>query len=336
MVTIYRNYVEARRKQVNTTSTTTGPTSTNTTLPFTLSELGLETAASDDYHRRVLQNSVSNGASKCTIKRNVTLHGGHLPNGPKRIKDIPTPAACCARCSFLEDCEAWSWSRVTKVCYPRAAEGWRSVSSKDHVSGFPKKNQPPASPPPPPKRRVTKPAKTPTASAASPSSSPSSSSSFSDSGTLLWQGKLTVGDHQLKRGFAGEVKQVVKANNKVVISDPTGLSTDPVIKTIYNQVRLFILVNSNCIIWINYCEFVFYSLQGCWSPQQACGGGALFYVYPVNKEASIGEAARLEYEVYFHDNFTFNKGGKLPGFMGGDPGCGGGADAGEKHCWSGK
>lgn len=76
-------------------------------------------------------------------------------------------------------------------------------------------------------------------------------------------------------------------------------------------------------------------LQGCWSPKQACGGGALFYAWPEKRESSIGEAARLEYEVYFPTDFTWKKGGKLPGFLGGDIGCSGGADAGKKHCWSG-
>jgi hypothetical protein len=82
---------------------------------------------------------------------------------------------------------------------------------------------------------VTKPPK-----AKSPTSS--TSSSFQRlppvSGSLFWQGKLTVGDHQLKRGFAGEVKTVKKANNKVVIIDPTGLSNDAVIKTRYKKVSL--------------------------------------------------------------------------------------------------
>jgi hypothetical protein len=128
------------------------------------------------------------------------------------------------------------------MCYPRAAEGWRSVSSKDHVSGFIKPIDPPASPPPPPpKRRVTKPSK----GSKKPSSTPSTFSSTPSSasfGTLFWEGKLTVGDHQLKRGFAGEIKTVEKANNKVVILDPTGLSNDTVIKTSYKRVRNFVLL----------------------------------------------------------------------------------------------
>lgn len=60
----------------------------NTTLPFSLRELGLD-KTSNEYRRRVLQAKVSSKTRKCRIKRNVTLHGGHLPYGPKRIRNIP-------------------------------------------------------------------------------------------------------------------------------------------------------------------------------------------------------------------------------------------------------
>lgn len=50
-------------------------------------------------------------------------------------------------------------------------------------------------------------------------------------------------------------------------------------------------------------------LQGCWSPSEDCGGGALFYAYPQGEGASMGEEARLEYEVYFPAGFTWVKGG---------------------------
>ena len=60
----------------------------NTTLPFSLQELGLDENSNEHYNRRVLLTTVSSGTATCTIKRNVTLHGGHLPNGPRRIKDI--------------------------------------------------------------------------------------------------------------------------------------------------------------------------------------------------------------------------------------------------------
>jgi len=60
----------------------------NTTLPFSLRELGLD-KTSNEYQRRVLQAKVSSKTHRCRIKRNVTLHGGHLPYGPKRIRNIP-------------------------------------------------------------------------------------------------------------------------------------------------------------------------------------------------------------------------------------------------------
>ncbi len=62
----------------------------------------------------------------------------------------------------------------------------------------------------------------------------------------------------------------------------------------------------------------------------------MFYAWPESSVKHIGDAARLEYEVYFPENFPFIKGGKLPGFLGGDSGCGGGVDAAAKGCWSGK
>jgi hypothetical protein len=139
------------------------------------------------------------------------------------------------------------------MCYPRAAEGWTSVTSKDHVSGFKKTagDALPPSSPPPAKQKLTKPSKTRPSTSPSPSSSPSTTTSDA-SGTLIWQGKLTVGDHQLKRGFAGEVQTVEKANNKVVIADPTGFSNDTVIKTTYNKVRR-----------IYFIEFMHYSVKKC-------------------------------------------------------------------------
>jgi hypothetical protein len=99
LVTIYKSDqnpdLGSKHLDEATTTTTTAVTapapsggSSNTTLPFTLRELGLE-KTTDEYHRRVLQATVSSGAAKCTIRRNVTLHGGHLPHGPRRIKDIP-------------------------------------------------------------------------------------------------------------------------------------------------------------------------------------------------------------------------------------------------------
>jgi hypothetical protein len=100
--------------------------------------------------------------------------------------------------------------------------------------------------------------------------------------------------------------------------------------------------------------------QGFWSPQS--GGGSLFYAWPHGKAAGIGEAARLEYEVFFPEGFPWVKGGcsfraraadagqqhsaptnprallpaggKLPGLLGGDTGCSGGASA--EDCFSGE
>lgn len=72
---------------------------------------------------------------------------------------------------------------------------------------------------------------------------------------------------------------------------------------------------------------------GSWSPGSAKPGGVLFYTYPTKTSPSeksyplSQDGATLEYEVYFPLEFEWVKGGKLPGFMGGDSngiGCGGG------------
>lgn len=76
--------------------------------------------------------------------------------------------------------------------------------------------------------------------------------------------------------------------------------------------------------------------QGCWSPESDCNSGTLFYAWPYGQNKSIGEYARLEYDVYFPSDFTWVKGGKLPGFTGAVLGCSGGADAASKGCWSGE
>jgi len=47
----------------------------------------------------------------------------------------------------------------------------------------------------------------------------------------------------------------------------------------------------------------------------------------------LGDAVRLEYQVFFPENFPWVKGGKLPGIIGGRTGCGGGDDAND--CFSG-
>ena len=125
-----------------------------------------------------------------------------------------------------------------------------------------------------------------------------------------WEPQLTIGDDGLSKDFAKYIKTSSGSDNKYVVKDPTGASCDPVIKTVYPK--------------------------GCWSPSSNCNGGALFYAYPEGKSGSIGEAARLEYEVYFPKGFPWVKGGKLPGLNGGASGCGGGASADKKKCFSGE
>jgi len=74
-------------------------------------------------------------------------------------------------------------------------------------------------------------------------------------------------------------------------------------------------------------------LKGLWSPGQS-GGGTLFFAWPQGKDANFGDSIRLEYDVYFQENFPWVKGGKLPGIIGGETGCGGGSD--KDDCFSGE
>lgn len=130
----------------------------------------------------------------------------------------------------------------------------------------------------------------------------------SDDGmNLIWKPTLHIGDHALQNGFAKETKSTPTADYKYVIADPTDPGSDtPVVKVEY--------------------------LKGRWAPNEGPGGGVLFYAWPNGREGNIGDDVRLEYEVYFPDGFTFNKGGKLPGLQGGSTGCGGGASA--EKCFS--
>lgn len=60
----------------------------------------------------------------------------------------------------------------------------------------------------------------------------------------------------------------------------------------------------------------------------------MFNAWPYGSDKHIGKTARLEYEVFFPNNFPFVKGGKLPGLAGGQAGeCGGGEHSND--CWSG-
>lgn len=75
------------------------------------------------------------------------------------------------------------------------------------------------------------------------------------------------------------------------------------------------------------------NIQGRWSPGQGEGGGVLFFAWPKGKGKTLGDTVRLEYQVYFPQDFPWVKGGKLPGIIGGKTGCGGGDDADD--CFSG-
>ncbi|KAH8929198.1 polysaccharide lyase family 14 protein [Atractiella rhizophila] len=59
-------------------------------------------------------------------------------------------------------------------------------------------------------------------------------------------------------------------------------------------------------------------------------GGAGFYSQPLNLSNAV--EVTLSYRVFFPANFSFEKGGKLPGLYGGHPSCSGGRDS--ESCFS--
>lgn len=69
---------------------------------------------------------------------------------------------------------------------------------------------------------------------------------------------------------------------------------------------------------------------GSVNPGSRPRGGADFYAAPL--DLSEAKNVTLEYEVFFPANFSFVKGGKLPGLYGGHEGCSGGDDA--EGCFS--
>ena len=209
-------------------------------------------------------------SSQCTIEENVAYVGATLANADgtsMRIKGVQSAADCCGQCACIDGCLAWSWSKTTKICYPKSGSGYTRDPMRSGIySGAiidPKVK-------------------------------------YYAKGTKIWQPSLTVGEHALK-SFGKDTSTNDRANNKHVVKDPTCSSDEPVVRAIYQE--------------------------GRWSPGQGEGGGVLFFAWPNGKDVSLGDTVRLEYEVYFPENFEWVKGGKLPGIIGGKTGCGGGDDA---------
>ena len=188
----------------------------NITLPFSLEELGLQAMdnhASKGSSRRRLMAATTSGV--CRARNNINFSGGGL-NGGARIKDVQTAAGCCTKCLRTIGCEAWTWSSKTKICYPKGPVGWTATPLRGSVSGVVQRPAAAAVPPPP---EISAPAE-----------------DNSADGELAWNPTLVLGDHALKKGFAKETSTAPKANNKYVVQDPTGDSTAPVVKAVYQKV----------------------------------------------------------------------------------------------------
>lgn len=69
---------------------------------------------------------------------------------------------------------------------------------------------------------------------------------------------------------------------------------------------------------------------GSYKPSASPVGGTGFYATPI--DLSTAKTVSLEYKLFFPADFQFNKGGKLPGLIGGHPSCSGGNKASD--CFS--
>lgn len=104
----------------------------------------------------------------------------------------------------------------------------------------------------------------------------------------------------------GSVVNSIDSNSIIFETDPTGNSSSTVAKVSY--------------------------VAG----QYASNSGVTFNAFPWAANQSMGDEARLQYSVWFDQGFDWVRGGKLPGFYGGDVsgslGCSGGEMS--DNCWS--
>jgi len=128
--------------------------------------------------------------------------------------DILTASECCGQCACLAKCKAWTWSKTTKICYPKGASGWDRDNRDNIVSG---------------------------------TILPSTQTEIVYSkGQKIWEPKLTVGEHSLK-SFGEDISSNSRADNKYVVKDPTCNSTQPVVRAMYHEVCIYFE-----IYWILY------------------------------------------------------------------------------------
>ena len=129
------------------------------------------------------------------------------------LYDILSASECCGQCACLAKCKAWTWSKTTKICYPKGASGWDRDNRDNIVSG---------------------------------TILPSTQTEIVYSkGQKIWEPKLTVGEHSLK-SFGEDISSNSRADNKYVVKDPTCNSTQPVVRAMYHEVcvyfKIYILV----------------------------------------------------------------------------------------------
>ena len=178
-----------------------------------------------------------------------------------------------------------------------------------------------------------------------------------------WAPRLTVGDDQLTTGFADEIKVSSGANNKRVVRDPTGSNTFlPVLKATYNKVRRRktpagsreTAVGGR--VQLSDAVFALHCCRGagllprtaaagrCSTRGPTAGRPALATPCasstrsssPLTSPGSKVSVSELQEACTQRESLTpcLCAGGKLPGLLGGDTGCSGGASA--EDCFSGE
>lgn len=121
---------------------------------------------------------------------------------------------CCGKCACIDGCHAWTWSKTTKICYPKGATGWTKDKRDNVVSGVTLQRY--------------------------------SSNKFRSQGEKFWDPSLNVGDHTLK-SFGKDISTNSRADNKYVVRDPTCNSSEPVVRAMYQKVRYFRRFSSNVL-----------------------------------------------------------------------------------------
>jgi len=115
-------------------------------------------------------------------------------------------SACCKKCARIDECTAWTWSKRTKICYPKGGYNWRKEKRRNIVSGV---------------------------VMIGPSRLPQDRK-----GSLIWNPTLKLGEHTLEN-FGKDISINDGADNKYVVRNPTCDNSNPVVRAVYEKVRVY-------------------------------------------------------------------------------------------------